>query len=211
MSPLESAAVSALDMSSAGNLEHVVRFHEQLSATSRFLAVVHSVGPRHYTLLQEDRSECGGWQCLYMDSLKVPSESARNMAQTFAEKAGLGPLPAPSNGRFQSDGWSSGLYCIHFIEESVRQFRGEPMIRTQVSLTDIIARPYKFILAVQQAKFEDVSGSAGSVKRARLPDSGPPAAAAAAAASPPSKRFVQRPSISDAKAALQFIPHSWTA
>ena len=205
MSPLESAAVSALDMSSAGNLEHVVRFQEQLSATSRFLAVVHSVGPRHYTLLQADRNECGGWQCLYMDSLKVPSESARNMAQTFAGKAGLGPVPAPGNGRFQSDGWSCGLYCIHFIEESVRQFRGEPLIRTSVALTDIIARTNKFMLAVQQAKFEDVSGSA------RLPDSGPPAAAAAAAASPPSKRFVQRPSISDANAALQFIPHSWTS
>ena len=85
------------------------------------------------------------------------------------------------------------------------------MIRTQVSLTDIIARTNRFMLAVQQAKFEDVSGSAGLVKRARHPDSGPPAAAAAAAASPPSKRFVQRPSISDAKAALQFIPHSWTS
>ena len=186
MSPLESAAVSALDMSSAGNLEHVVRFHEQLSATSRLIAVVHSVGPRHYTLLQADRNEYGGWQCLYMDSLKVPSESPRNMAQTFAEIAGLGQVPSPSNGRFQPDGWSCGLYCIHFIDESVRQFRGEPLIRTPVALTDIIARTNKFMLAVQQTKFEIVSDPAGSVKGARLRDSGPPAAAAAAAANPPS-------------------------
>ena len=60
------------------------------------------------------------------------------------------------------------------------------MIRTPVALTDIIARTNKFMLAVQQTKFETVSGSAGSVKGARLRDSGPPAAAAAAAANPPS-------------------------
>jgi hypothetical protein len=288
MSPLESAAVSALDMSSAGDLEQVVRFHEQLSTISRLLVVLHSVGPRHYTLLQADRDEYGGWQLVYMDSLKVPSESACNMAQTFAEKAGLGPVPGPSNGRFQSDGWSCGLYCIHFIEESVRQFRGEPLIRTPVALSEIIARTNKFMLAVQQVNFEVGSDSAGSVKRARLPDSGPPAAAAAASAIPPSSApadgdppaaetssalpaaaadtpssapadgdapvaatagsaetleklkefsfedalaardvhskcrkqgcaqcmqqwFVPRPSISDAKAALQFIPHSRTS
>ena len=97
------------------------------------------------------------------DSLHPPSASAHRMAQQFCSKVGWGgPVPPVCNGRRQPDGWSCGLYCLHFLEEAVREHRGEPVVRAPVQLSVLIARINKFITAVQPHLPQSSSAGAGS-------------------------------------------------
>jgi hypothetical protein len=124
----------------------VLRARLNAPGVSRALAVVHSRGPSHYTLLDRSRSADGQYQLRYFDSLRQFSASGRSKAQVFADVCGWQlPVPEPANGRFQIDGWSCGLWCLQFAEEAVRQERGEAKVVPVVSVSDILSRVNTFI------------------------------------------------------------------
>ena len=126
-------------------------------SVSLVVAIVHSEGPAHYTLLVRSRIAVGVHELRYYDSLKGPSASARAKAQTFADQCGWeSPVPAPGNGRFQQDEWSCGLWCLQFAEEAVRQCRGEPFVVPVVSVSDILSRVNKWISTVAAERPEVV-------------------------------------------------------
>ena len=187
LSPAEVDAVCAMAVVAHLNEEDAVRNavyeHEaqavlraRLNAPSvnRVLAIVHSQGPRHYTLLDRSRSADGQYQLRYFDSLRHFSANARSKAQVFADMCGwLLPVPEPANQRFQTDGWSCGLWCLQFAEEAVRQERGEAKVVPVVSVGDLLSRVNNFIDRVGSQRPEPV--------RAELPKAPPPASALAAA------------------------------
>jgi hypothetical protein len=105
---------------------------------------VHAEAPSHYTFLFAQRHG-PEWQVQYMDPLPQPSANSLAKATTIVARLGLGQCPAPSNRRFQADGWSCGLWCIQFMEESLRQYRNEPRHIRPVSLKDVAARVNRFI------------------------------------------------------------------
>ena len=78
-------------------------------SVSRVIAIVHSEGPSHYTLLVRSRIGVGQYELRYYDSLRQASANGISKAQTFADQAGWeSPVGPPVNGRFQEDGWSCG-------------------------------------------------------------------------------------------------------
>ena len=97
------------------------------------LLPVHGHAPQRWTLLRLFRqSGSSQFQVQYWDSLPVPAENSRILAQAslnlFAHW--LGParlsdlvLPLTSVSRKQTDGWSCGLWCLVFAEQLVRQLR----------------------------------------------------------------------------------------
>ena len=148
----------------------VLRARLNAPSVNRVLAIVHSQGPSHYTLLDRSRSADGQYQLRYFDSLKQFSANGRSKAQVFADMCGwLLPVPEPANQRFQTDGWSCGLWCLQFAEEAVRQERGEAKVVPVVSVADLLSRVNNFIDRVGSHRPEPV--------HVELPKAFPPASA----------------------------------
>ena len=145
--------------------------------------------PQHYTLvvaqrpvLETEDGQPAPWIIQYYDPLPIVSQSNYLAAQRVARRIGVlpedSPLPAPSNNRFQKDGWSCGLWCIRFWEEAIRQRLGEP--RTPVMPLSLLwTRGNAFI---------------DKIKKARA-DPPKPKAPAAPAAPKPKEPPVQHPSL----------------
>ena len=160
LTPHECSAVSVTD--DAGRL---ALLQSSLDKYSHTFAVLHSENPMHYTLLERTVSG-GSSQLRYWDSLEKPSASAAAMAQCLVDKMQWGvQAPKPCNSRFQSDGWSCGLFCVQFLEEGVRRARNEPIHVAAVQLTSIVARISRWIKAVTDA----VPAEAKAVVKASAP------------------------------------------
>ena len=180
---VEAAAIVNMDSQTSEQKQELALTISRLDAYSRVLVLLHSEAPMHYTLLQRVAVPGGGLQLKYWDSLQSPSASAYRMAQQFCNQVGWGgPVPPVCNGRRQPDGWSCGLYCLHFLEEAVREHRGEPVVRTPVLLSVLTARINKFIKAVQPHLPDSSSAGAGSTV-GRSQDAVSATAVSAAAAS----------------------------
>ena len=123
----------------------VLRARLNVPTVTRVLAVVHSQGPPHYTLLERTSGPDGQYQLRYFDSLRQFSENGRIKAQVFSDQCGWGPVPVPCNKRFQDDQWSCGLWALQFVEESVRRHREEPVVVPVVSVSALLARVNKSI------------------------------------------------------------------
>ena len=62
-------------------------------------------------------------------------------------------IPQPSNNRHQTDAWSCGLWCLQFMEESVRVRCGERQQYLPMNFNFLITRTNKFIaMAVKKQK-----------------------------------------------------------
>ena len=140
----EAAAVCAM----ADDQDELAVVRSELDKYSRVLVLLHSYAPAHYTLLQAV-TDASGRVLQYWDSLPCFSKSAHAVAASFCAKLQWQAPPEPCNGRFQPDGWSCGLYSMHFMEEAVREHRGEPLIRKPVNIKDLLTRINKFISQVQ--------------------------------------------------------------
>ena len=117
----ESRAMDNMQAVSVHDFQEWQAVRTELNSKSVVLVILHSEGPLHYTLLR--RVVSGGVPVYtYWDSLPAPSASARVMAEKFMDRLiWSGGVPAPVNRRFQSDGWSCGLFCIQFLEECLRE------------------------------------------------------------------------------------------
>ena len=154
---VDEAAARAMVQSNEAEARAMVQSRLNDPSVSLVVAIVHSEGPAHYTLLVRSRIAVGVYELRYYDSLRGPSASARAKAQTFADQCGWEcPVPAPGNGRFQQDEWSCGLWCLQFAEEAVRQCRGEPFVVPVVSVSDILSRVNKWISTVAAERPEVV-------------------------------------------------------
>ena len=146
----ESRAITNMSLDSDADRQQLDLLCDRLDAASRVLVIIHSEGPSHYTLLERARVAVGQYELQYWDSLPVPSANGIKEAQAFADMCRWNAVVPPvCNGRKQPDGWSCGLYSLHFLEEQVRQHRGEPLFRSPVALSQLIARTNRFILAVK--------------------------------------------------------------
>ena len=62
-------------------------------------------------------------------------------------------VPKPSNNRHQIDAWSCGLWCLQFMEESIRARCGEKKQYLPMNLNFLITRTNKFMaMAVKKQK-----------------------------------------------------------
>jgi hypothetical protein len=130
--------------------ENISVFRARVNAPS-VNRVVHSDLPSHYTLLDRRRSADGHYQLRYFDSLRQCSANGRRKAQVFVDVSGWQlPVPEPANMRFQSDGWSCGLWCLQFAEEAVREERGEPKVVPVVAVTQLLTRVSAFHRQIAQ-------------------------------------------------------------
>ncbi len=126
----------------------VLKFKQSTKNYRRVICFVWSQGPpRHYTWLQISQLQKGLFSLEYRDSL--PAHAPRNLeaAKRVATHLGHGHLCqdlAPCNKVFQRDGWSCGLWCLQWTEQSIRAERGEPAF-IYYSLRDLIARTNEFI------------------------------------------------------------------
>ena len=152
MTPHECSTVVCLDSEDgASGAQQLALLQSELDQYTHFFALLHSENPIHYTLLE--RSPSGdGHQLRYWDSLQVPSASALKQAQCLVDKLQWGlQVPRPCNGRFQSDGWSCGLWCLQFLEEAVRKARNEPIKLAPVHIPSVLGRVNRWITAVTEA------------------------------------------------------------
>ena len=152
MTPHECSTVVCLDSEDGGSgAQQLALLQSELDQYTYFFALLHSENPSHYTLLE--RSPSGhGHQLRYWDSLQVPSASALKQAQCLVDKLQWGlQVPRPCNGRFQSDGWSCGLWCLQFLEEAVRKARNEPIKLAPVHIPSVLGRVNRWITAVTEA------------------------------------------------------------
>ena len=98
----------------------------KLNTCAVLYAVVGSGG--HFVLLEAERPPPGqsAWKLTYYDALKSPSQQCMNAVQRLADTLMFGQvIPKPSNNRHQTDAWSCGLWCLQFMEESIRARCGE--------------------------------------------------------------------------------------
>ena len=133
---------------------------------SRVIAFIHSEAPNHYTLLVRSRIGPNQYELKYFDSLRKHSANGMVKAQTFADQCGWeAQVQPPVNRRFQdpSDGWSCGLWCLQFAEETVRQCRLEPVVVPVVKISDILARVNRFIQTVAAERPEPVAAALAAV------------------------------------------------
>ena len=152
MTPHECSSVFCLDSEDgASGAEQLALLQSELDQYTHIFALLHSHNPKHYTLLE--RSPSGdGHQLRYWDSLRNPSASALKQAQCLVDKLQWGlQVPRPCNGRFQSDGWSCGLWCVQFLDEAVRKARNEPIHLVPVHIPSVIGRVNRWITAVKEA------------------------------------------------------------
>ena len=150
VTPHECSAVCLLTDADS-DAEQLALLQSSLDQHSHTFAVLHSENPMHYTLLERKVSG-GSNQLRYWDPLRKPSASAMEMAQCFVDKMHWGvQVPNLCNNRFQSDGWSCGLWCVQFLEEAVRKARNEPIHLAPVSLSSITGRVNRWITAVTEA------------------------------------------------------------
>jgi len=122
------------------------RLELQLDTCAVFYAVVGSNG--HFVLLEAEPPQPGqsSWKLTYYDSLNPPSTQCMLSAQRLADKLMFDQLiPMPSNKRYQTDGWSCGLWCMQFLEESVRIRCGEKLQYVPMNFNHLITRTNKFI------------------------------------------------------------------
>ncbi len=148
----EAATVCAWDLDhSASEQQQQLEMVGRLDKASRVLVLLHSGLGQHYTLLERLRVGEGQYQLRYWDSLQPSSALSMQVAQKFVDQLQWNlPVPPPVNHRYQPDGWSCGLFSLHFLEEAVRQHRGEALWILPVNVATVMARVNRFIQAVRQ-------------------------------------------------------------
>jgi len=149
LGPASVVSVAEMADGSEAQAAALAQCRSEVDQAQCICAAVHADGPSHYTFLFAQRHG-PDWQVQYMDPLPEPSANSLAKATTVLAKLGLGQCPAPSNRRFQQDGWSCGLWCIQFMEESLRQYRGEPLHIGPVSLRELAARLNRFIQCMNE-------------------------------------------------------------
>ena len=209
MTPHECSAVCCLSPANgASDAEQLALLQSELDQYTHTFAFLHSENPRHYTLLE--RSPSGdGHQLRYWDSLRSPSASALKKAQCLVDKLQWGlQVPSPCNGRFQSDGWSCGLWCLQFLEEAVRKARNEPIHIVPVHIPSIIGRVNRWITAVTEAlpasATKASAPSASSSEPIPIADDGPPVATVAKSGSSGTAKTVRATPSDPSK--ISFVP-----
>ena len=126
----------------------------KLNTCAVLYAVVGSGG--HFVLLEAERPPPGqsAWKLTYYDALKSPSQQCMIAVQRLADTLMFGQvIPKPSNNRHQIDAWSCGLWCLQFMEESIRARCGEKKQYLPMNLNFLITRTNKFMaMAVKKQK-----------------------------------------------------------
>ena len=141
-------------------------WNERIENAEHLLIVVHSENPAHYTYLKVTK-QGANVAIEYRDALKKPSGTAKQAATRILRKLHvLGhdeECPAPSNKRFQVDGWSCGLWTTRWIERALREIRGEGR-QTPDSITDACARGNEWIQKLQDASDNDAAKAKAKAK-----------------------------------------------
>ena len=102
---------------------------ERLSKSVTVVAILHSHGPQHYTMLRAVQRPSGR-AVSYYDSLNAPSVNALAVANKFLDTLGWGQCPAPANLRYQPPmSVSCGQFCLQFLEEAIREARHEAVVK----------------------------------------------------------------------------------
>ena len=102
-------------------------FVAQIRTSELVCMVIYSESPRHYTYLELRKDAAKGWIVTYKDSLRFPSEKAKETAKLILINLGLEDFihqVVPSNSQFQAGGWECGLFVLRWIEAAMRKFRG---------------------------------------------------------------------------------------
>ena len=146
----ESRAIVNMQSAIEAEFKELQAVRERLNSQGLVLVLLHSESPQHYTLLRRVLPVDGVPVITYFESLAVPSPSAISMAEKFMDRmTWTGRVPSPVNSRHQSEGWECGLYAMQFLEECMRESRGELVIRGPVKVEHIIARVNEYIRRVQ--------------------------------------------------------------
>ena len=141
------------DVPSTEMQEEQQKFDERVARAEHLLIAVHSEGPQHYSFLKVSKK---GQEVNieYRDSLKIPSENAKEAATKILRKLGAidstEECPPPSNKMFQVDGWSCGLWVTRWVERALRELSGEGRSRP-LSITDACARGNDWIVKIKNA------------------------------------------------------------
>ena len=145
------------DEPSTERQEEQQKFDERVARAEHLLIAVHSEGPQHYSFLkvskkgQEVKIE-------YRDSLKIPSENAKEAATKILRKLGAidstEECPPPSNKMFQVDGWSCGLWVARWVERALRELSGEGRA-SPLPIHEACARGNEWIQKIKDADILD--------------------------------------------------------
>ena len=174
LGPASASSVADMDESNEGQAVALAQCRTEVDQAQCICVTVHAEAPSRYTLLFAQRHG-PDWQVQYMDALPQPSANSLAKATTVLTKLGLGQCPAPSNRRFQQDGWSCGLWRIQLMEESLRQYRGEPLHIKPVSLRELATRVNKFIQSINDIAVPLPPVPAAPLPAVPVPIAGPPA------------------------------------
>ena len=184
----ESRAVVNMDEAVNHELEELEIIRKSLNSKSLVVVLLHT-DSEHYTVLRRVVQDEVA-QYTYWDSLTTPSAASRTMAQQFMSRLQWhGPVPPPVNKRFQSGGWECGLFSLQFVEECLREARGELVPKSLVALQSIMDRVNQWItkcapflppVAIAAPSASTEASSAAAAKSAAVAS----AEAALAAASP---------------------------
>ena len=174
LGPASVSSVAEMADGSEAQATALAQCRSEIDQAQCICAAVHADGPSHYTFLFAQRHG-PDWQVQYMGPLPQPSANSLAKATTVAAKLGLGQCPAPSNRRFQQDGWSCGLWSIQLMEESLRQYRREPLHIQLVSLRELAARFNKFIQSMNDIAVPLPPVPAAPLPVVPVPLAGPPA------------------------------------
>ena len=137
-------------------------------------AVIHSAG--HYTAVTAQRdSLTSPWgvpehsdSLANVDALKALS-SGRAASTNLCAHLGL-PAPVHLTPQpHQEDGWSCGLWAMRFIEEQLRESRGEPEEICPSTIPLCLTRVNKFIAAVKAAATPPAGGAPEAAAAMILP------------------------------------------
>ena len=135
----------------------VAKYRKQLmDAKVVYVCVPRPPEGGHYTYLKIAKTDDKAKPHVeYKDALECPSFPCAQTAKRILQ--GLGyldtPVPEPSNREtkdYQEDGWSCGLHVLKWIEQDLRQTRGEPRL-PPATLTDIRVRVNVFIEMIKTA------------------------------------------------------------
>ena len=133
------------------------RWAETIRAAKTLYIVMLSSNPNHYTYLEVTRGEADDHKIVYKDSLAFAAESKRASAKALLEKLDLVTESFQGTTRinetFQQDEWSCGIWAARWLEQSLREARGEAR-QAPASLGICVTRANEFI---QKLKNADVS------------------------------------------------------
>ena len=121
--------------------EEIQTFLAQVATSSCIMVPIWSDNPAHFTFLQATRPlTTAPWQLTYADSLPQASYNGYMAADRVARNLGLlspgEQLPGVTQPDTQKDGWSCGLWVLHWMECSIKKMLHPDAIAQRMDMVD---------------------------------------------------------------------------